>query len=126
MGSRRFLIVSSLAIACAVVGACSVGGFEKGGDAGPDAGDGATADAVGGDTGTEPETDVEEADGSDGTSASRPPQTFTFCGAGGVSSGSGVQAIQCFGPAEISGREASGGGVRWQPGAFRLVSDRAR
>jgi predicted small lipoprotein YifL len=43
------------------------------------------------------------------------------CAGSGVSSGGGVRAVHCLGPDHPSGARASGGGVRWQPGATRVI-----
>ena len=111
------------------VAGCSVGNVSEGEkDTGPAA-----------DSGVEPDTSrdsgVEDSsDGGDRPDSGQPDvdvgsqpgptvQTFTSCGAGGVSAGDGLRAIQCYGPSESAGREASGDGVRWQPGAFRVVSE---
>lgn len=44
-----------------------------------------------------------------------------FCAAAGVSRGSGVVAISCLGASDLSGIEARGNGMVWQPGAARLT-----
>jgi hypothetical protein len=102
--------------------ACSVGTLPEERGAGPDAGEPGEDVRTMEDTGPEADTQT-------------PPKpwdkhdksAFTFCGASGVSSGEGIQAIQCYGPVEISGESpegSTGGGetVTWQPGATRVVT----
>jgi hypothetical protein len=56
-----------------------------------------------------------------GTPTENPIAANHFCAAAGVSSGNGVQAIHCLGPADIGAVEATGSGYRWQPGAAYVV-----
>jgi hypothetical protein len=102
--------------------ACSVGTLPEDSSTQPDAGGPGEDVRTMEDTGPEADTNT-------------PPKpwdkhdksAFTFCGASGVSSGEGIQAIQCYGPVEISG-ESPGGStgdgetVTWQPGATRVVT----
>jgi len=58
----------------------------------------------------------------DGGSALVPGvQAFQNCAAGGVMSGDGVSAINCTGPADTAGFEASGDGIVWQPGGASVI-----
>jgi hypothetical protein len=109
---------------------CSEGGF---GDTSGDAGVEDTQRGTG-DTDDDQDTETDDPDSGDETSdgdsepdggePTRPAQeSFSSCSAGGISSGNGVKAVQCYGPVETSGREASGGGVKWQSGAFRVISE---
>lgn len=129
---NRLFLVALAAFLIAGVG-CSEGGFGEApadeGETGYESPDG-TSETT--DTGTAPPDTAEDdppdtTDGPDsGPAAAAPIGAFTSCGAGGISSAGEITAVQCFGPVEISGREASGDGVRWKPGAFELVSEGAQ
>lgn len=124
MMNRPVLIGLALLVACATAAGCSEGGY--GGDnddeqVSEDAevqsdGDGGTVDNDGGNG------DTDEGDAG-GTSDNPKVEAFTNCGAGGVSKGEGLQAVQCYGPSEASDREPTGSGVTWQPGAFRVITE---
>ena len=112
--------------------ACSEGGFankNKEDDDPPEKDTAMNVDTMAPDTGTADtggSMDAGDTQGGDAdTSTPSGPKTgaFTSCAAGGVSEGGGVRAVQCFGPVETSSQEATGGGVRWQPGAFRVITE---
>lgn len=111
------------------VAGCSVGKISGNDTAeGPAADTGVAPDSTE-DSGGEPmpdggdEPDSGQPDSGNGGPSGPFIQTFTSCGGGGVSTGDGLRAIQCYGPSEAAGREASGDGVRWRPGGFRIVTD---
>lgn len=128
MQARQWRQVFGFAALVALGAACSEGRLQDidGTDAGDHAGD--TVVTKDGDDGA-PDTTADDTsvdpDGADdpGGGGSAPVEVFTHCGAGGVSTGSGLRAVQCYGPAEASNREASGSGTKWQAGAFRIVSE---
>lgn len=131
---NRLLFAALTAFLVAGLG-CSEGGFGEAPseqETGYEPPDG-TSDTT--DTGTAPpdtdEGDVRDTrdttDGPDsGPAGPAPIEAYTSCGAGGIASAEEITAIQCFGPVEISGREATGDGVTWKPGAFEVVSEGAR
>lgn len=136
MNAANVATVGALAALLLAGLGCSEGGFGPGGD---DVGVDDTRGGTGGDTGGSDDGDtgattdsgsMEDPDGESDTGMDGPEtppgEAFTSCGAGGISSGDGVRAVQCYGPVEISGREASGGGVTWQSGAFRMISEGAQ
>lgn len=128
MQTRRWTIVFGFAVLVALGAACSEGRLQDtdGTDAGGNTGD--TVVTNDGDDGTPDATADDtsvDSDGADdpGGGGSAPVEVFTHCGAGGVSTGSGLRAVQCYGPAEASNREASGSGTKWEAGAFQIISE---
>lgn len=116
------IVVSGILSFTTIVAGCSEGTLEDSGgevaDTGIDVSDEAPDAGRADIEQTDVERDTEPADPG-------PPavETFTRCGAGGVSSGAGMRAIQCYSPGDLGDREASGEGVRWQPGAFRVSTE---
>lgn len=139
MSKSSLTILAALFLVGASTTACSEGGFGADRDTGtvqpePDTGgmdDKSDADAGMQKADTAPDTSEMSDTGPTGDGgADTGPQgsspkveAFTNCGAGGVSQGGGVRAVQCYGPSEQAGEEPSGNGVRWQPGAFRIVTE---
>lgn len=116
------IVVSGMLLSATIAVGCSEGTLEDDSDNLADTGSDVTDQAPDVGQGDVEQTDVE---GDTEPADPGPPsvETFTRCGAGGVSSGAGMRAIQCYGPGDLGDREASGGGVRWQPGAFRVSTE---
>jgi hypothetical protein len=116
------IVVSGVFLSATLVAGCSEGTLEDTGDDLVDTGGDVIDQAP--DVG---QGDVEQTDVAPDTEPTDPGppsvETFTRCGAGGVSKGGGMRAIQCYSPGDLGDREAEGGGVRWQPGAFRVSTE---
>ena len=117
IGALTFFCAILLTTACASSDPEFENQNQQGDGIGDGTGDGGTGDGGTGDGGT----------GDGGTGDDEDDiihvEAHQWCTAAGESADGSVTAYNCFGPHDISGFEASGGNVVWQPGAFQIITE---